>query len=236
MQKIDHDHVYHQSFPNGLFGKYLEVYRLLSPGSKILEIGCHTGYFSKFLLEAGHFVLGIEHDEKAANVAREMGVQVICGNIESEDFIRSIQQTFDVILLMDVLEHTRSPSIILRKMKALLNVSGRIVVTGPNVANLVVRKDLLFGQWDYKDTGILDRTHLRFFTAKTWCGMVKESGYQIVNFKAVEGIVPWVHHLGKVATFRRIPEYINNLAINYWPTLFAINFMIEAVPNNLNSD
>lgn len=162
--------IHHRSFPKGLDGKYAKVDHRLPPGCSVLEIGCHTGYFSRVLMERGYQVLGIEIDDEAARVAKHAGVPVICGNVEDSSSILPINKTFDVILLMDVIEHLRNPLDVLKGLKSALDTHGRLIITGPNVAYWAVRKDLLLGRWNYVDAGILDRSYLRFYTASTWHG------------------------------------------------------------------
>ncbi|MBV9742465.1 MAG: class I SAM-dependent methyltransferase, partial [Acidobacteriia bacterium] len=90
---------------------------------------------------------------------------------------------FDFVLMLDVLEHLRRPERILSQAARALKDNGRIVVSVPNVANITVRLMLLFGRFNYKERGILDRTHLRFYTHKTASRLVEDSGYEIVEKK-----------------------------------------------------
>ena len=93
------------------------------------------------------------------------------------------KRTFDLIMLQDVLEHLRAPDQMLEDCKPLLKPHGRIAVSVPNVANITVRLGLLFGRFDYRPRGILDRTHLRFFTRKTARQMLEAAGYDVVEMK-----------------------------------------------------
>jgi glycosyltransferase involved in cell wall biosynthesis len=88
---------------------------------------------------------------------------------------------FDSVLLMDVLEHFRDPERLLAQARALLRPGGRLFVSVPNVANLTVRLALLFGRFEYGDRGIMDRTHLRFFTRKSALRMVRNAGFEVVR-------------------------------------------------------
>jgi 2-polyprenyl-3-methyl-5-hydroxy-6-metoxy-1,4-benzoquinol methylase len=136
---------YHRSLENGLSGKYAVVAGRLPVGASILEVGCHTGYFSKALMQRGHKVLGVEYDEEAAGRhGRRCGC--LQGNIEDDAFCASITRQFDVIVVMDVLEHLREPRTALQRLQRLLEPDGRLIVTGPNVAYWAMRKDLLLGR------------------------------------------------------------------------------------------
>ena len=92
-------------------------------------------------------------------------------------------KTFDKVLLMDVLEHLRVPEKLLWGCRSLLKPNGHLIVTVPNVANITVRLMLLFGRFHYTERGILDKTHVRFFTRKTARKMLKEHGYRITDQK-----------------------------------------------------
>lgn len=225
--------VYHRTFEGEISGKYAKVAARLPPKSSILEVGCHTGYFSRVLIELGHKVLGIERDEEAALTARRQGVPVLLGDIEDPAILSRIPDTFDVVLLMDVLEHLREPAVVLARLKTLLNPQGRLIVTGPNVAYWAVRKDLLLGRWNYTEAGILDRTHLHFYTAVGWRSLIEGAGYRIVTLEPAEGMIPWEHIINKIPFFGRMTPHLKEWALRWMPELFAIVFLVEARPNRL---
>jgi SAM-dependent methyltransferase len=221
---------YHRSLANGLTGKYAVVADRLRAGTSILEIGCHTGYFSKALMQRGHKVLGVESDEEAAVLARAAGVEVLQGNVEDEAFCASIEGIFDVIVIMDVLEHLRDPRTALKRLRRCLQPNGRLIVTGPNVAYWAVRKDLLLGRWNYTDGGILDRTHLYFYTAPTWRTLIEDGGFRALSLEPAEAMIPIEHFLLKVPLFGRLIPALRNAARSWFPNVFAIVFLIEAAP------
>jgi len=221
----------HRDFQQSLSGKYAKVACKLSPRSSILEVGCNTGYFSRFLIDSGYKVLGVERDEEAAKAARERGVPLNFSDIEDPETLSSIEDTFDVVLLMDVLEHLRNPIEVLKKLKIVLNKNGKILITGPNVAYWSIRKDLLLGRWNYKDAGILDRNHLHFYTASTWKSLVEEGGYEITAFEPAEGMIPLEHILCKIPVISLITPVLLKTALRLMPGFFTIVYLIEAVPS-----
>jgi glycosyltransferase involved in cell wall biosynthesis len=89
------------------------------------------------------------------------------------------QRTFDRVLLLDVLEHLREPEHILRDCQGVLRENGQLIVSVPNAANITVRLMLLFGRFEYADRGIMDRTHLRFFTWRSVRRLLERSGYRV---------------------------------------------------------
>lgn len=150
----------------------------------ILEVGCSSGYFGSALINHGHQVWGIEPDEQAASVASESLTFVFCGFIE--DFFSKHQSSkFDVIVFGDVLEHLLDPVSILRQCSGFLNKDGIIVASLPNVSHFAVRAMLLEGRWEYSDLGILDRTHLAFYTRDTLIDLFSDAGYEIKDISAV---------------------------------------------------
>jgi methionine biosynthesis protein MetW len=221
--------IYNRDLSMGLEGKYLKVAEKIQPKSTILEIGCNTGYFSRSLIKCGHEVLGIEVDADAAQIAISNGVNVICGSIEENSLIKSINQKFDIILMMDVLEHCVHPVDVLKSLQKIIKPNGKIIITGPNVAYWAVRKDLLLGRWNYTDSGILDRTHLHFYTASTWQSLIEDSGYKISFMEGAEGMIPLQTKLLKCGIPNCLVKSWLHLALKKMPELFTIVFLIEAV-------
>lgn len=153
---------------------------LLLPGSmrRVLEIGCGSGDTLAWLQSSGNArtTYGIELFSESAEAARTKVDRVICGDFEAlelpEDF-----SGFDVILCLDVLEHFVDPWKALRRIGALLAPGGCIITSIPNVRYFrVVLPLLLYGRWQYENSGILDRTHLRFFTKQTAIELMTSSG------------------------------------------------------------
>jgi 2-polyprenyl-3-methyl-5-hydroxy-6-metoxy-1,4-benzoquinol methylase len=152
---------------------------------RILDVGCASGPFGAALRQAGHEVWGIEKSSQAA-VARDHLDHLFLGTVE--EFLRSGEATpesFDVISFIDVLEHLVGPSSVLRDCAGLLRRDGAIVASLPNVAHMAVRVMLLEGRWEYADLGILDRTHLRFFTRRSILDMMADAGLTVHEVKTV---------------------------------------------------
>jgi len=187
------------------------VIRLVGRSKSVLEVGPATGYMSRALVEAGCRVTAIEADVESARGAIQPGVRVVSGSVEDEDVLRRIDSTFDVVLLADVLEHLRDPQRTLLRMRHFLHPGGYAVVSLPNIANFKIRLALLIGRFDYKDEGILDRTHLRFFTKRSAEAMIRAAGYEVREF-----------HPGAT----RMPR----ACLRAWPTLCAVHLVFKIVP------
>jgi len=148
--------------------------------AKILEVGCASGYFGAVLKNEGHELWGIEISPEAAVQASTRLDHVYVGTIE--DFLKEHDGQnigFDYIIFGDVLEHLTDPTKVLRKCHSLLKYDGRVIASIPNVAHLAVRLMLLDGRWKYSKLGIMDDTHLRFFTKSSILEMFSDAKFAI---------------------------------------------------------
>lgn len=161
------------------------------PELAILEIGCGTGATLALAKREGkaRLTAGVELDQASAAVAREHIDVVVEGNVESADLPFPPAQ-FDVLIMSEVLEHLIDPWTALRKLRPFLKVGGRLYASSPNVAHISVLRQLLQNRFDYKDCGITDWTHLRWFTAATYREMIEGAGFRVVWLKAVSPPTP----------------------------------------------
>jgi O-antigen biosynthesis protein len=153
----------------------------------VLEVGCASGIQSKILKEQLLCrVTGIEIDPEAADDAKEYCDDVIIENVEQIDFKKIFHgRKFDVILFADVLEHLRNPGKILKEIRHLLKDDGYVVASIPNIVHGSVIYQMMKGEFDYKEYGLLDDTHIRFFTIKNIYGTFEKAGYVISNIDRV---------------------------------------------------
>jgi GT2 family glycosyltransferase/SAM-dependent methyltransferase len=160
------------------------VLSLVPAGSRVLEFGCATGYMSEVLrLRIGCEVTGIEVDENAAALARQRADRVFVGDAETLDYSALLgADQFDVVLFADVLEHLRDPSAVLRRIRPFVASNGVIVASIPNIAHGSVRVALLGGDFRYTSKGLLDDSHLRFFTRDSIIALFEDAGYVIVDW------------------------------------------------------
>lgn len=153
-----------------------------------LEIGCGSGEFSSLLKQRFNAeTWAIEINEEVGSKAAKKLDNVIIGNAAGS-LGKIPDSRFDCIILFDVLEHLNDPESLLSALKAKLTTNGVIVASIPNIRYYRVFMQLVMhGNWDYKDQGVLDRTHLRFFTYKSIIKMFDRLNYQILQ---IEGIHP----------------------------------------------
>ena len=171
--------------------KYDRTQKLLEwigEGKRVLEVGCSTGYISRLLVERGCEVIGVEVDPAAAEKARAHCREVFILDLNSPQWVESFGgRMLDVVLLADVLEHLVDPWRVLREIAGLLDKGGAVVISLPNVVHFLTRAKIALGQFNYTPTGILDHTHLRFFTIKTARELIESSGYRITRFHPAIG-------------------------------------------------
>ena len=160
-------------------------------GLRVLDVGCGFATTTEQLQKLGNPVLGIEVSAEAAEVARKRIGQVVQCDVEDLAAVaRYLGDTrFDAIIFADILEHLPRPLPVLRHYLGYLKRGGSVFVSLPNVGLWSVRLGLLAGSFEYQDTGVLDRTHLRFFTRKSAEALLDEAGLKIVKRRYNPGVV-----------------------------------------------
>ncbi len=177
-----------------------DLIRLIPAGAtRILEVGCAAGMTGRALKRAGvQEVVGVELREDVASEARRFYDQVIAGDVEKVELPYE-EGHFDCIIYGDVLEHLIDPWALLRKHSLLLRSGGAIVCSIPNVRHYKNMKGLLVrGEWEYRERGVLDRTHLRFFTRKSIETMVRDAGFEITTMIKRPSGAGWLKALNRV--------------------------------------
>lgn len=180
-------------------------------GKSVLDVGCASGYLGKIFKERGaSFVAGIEVSETAAKKASETIDRVWSFDIEDDwpQDLKSIK--FDVINISEVLEHVFNPVSVLKSTVPLLKEDGRIIITTPNFMTWTNRLRFIFGDFEYKDQGMFDFGHIRWFTYKYLNKVLKDSGLEIEDEKHII-----------------FPNKLNFI-LKYWPSLFAWQFVLKA--------
>jgi SAM-dependent methyltransferase len=161
----------------------------------------------------------VEVDPAAAQQARSHCREVLVLDLNSPQWVENLGgRTFDVVLLADVLEHLVDPWRVLRDITRALDKNGTLVISLPNVVHFLTRTKIALGQFNYTPTGILDHTHLRFFTIKTAREMIESCGYRITRFHAAIGG-------GQVSDRVR---FALQFSAKFAPGLFAYQMLFEA--------
>lgn len=171
----------------GKYGRNRIFVDLASQGKRILELGCSDGFISRHLTERGCLVTGVEIDSEAAQRARQWCEKVVNHDLNDLAWMQQVGGNFDTILCGDVLEHLVQPEITLRHLHRLLSPGGRVIICLPNIAHIRIRIMLLLGNFEYESAGIMDVTHLRFYTYRSAREMIERSGYRIVSYYPLVG-------------------------------------------------
>lgn len=202
---------------------WTKIVELVGHSKRVLEIGCASGYMSEFLARQRDCrVTGIELNPRAAADAAAH-CEVVVADVEG-DALDRIAGRFDVIICADVLEHLRDPLRVLRVLRDRLSKNGYLLVSLPNVAHWEVRRALLFGRFDYTRTGILDDTHLRFFTYDTALRLLHDAGLDIDRFDLVfRGPRYWKYD----RFYRRWERPIHWLVSRFCRGLFGYQFIFR---------
>jgi 2-polyprenyl-3-methyl-5-hydroxy-6-metoxy-1,4-benzoquinol methylase len=154
--------------------------------SRVLDIGAADGSVARMLRAMGCRIWGIEVEAEAAAQAAEVCERVVNEDLNDLDFAAAFDgQKFDVVLMLDVLEHLPDPAPVLRRVASVLDEGGWAVISLPNVAHVSVRLALLEGRFAYTDLGLLDRTHLRFFTREGVDDLLAEAGWGMFELQRV---------------------------------------------------
>ena len=191
---------------------------------KCLDIGCGNGTTSAFVMHLHPEVTwagGVELFPDAAENARSVLDQVWCGDLEATSFETAIAPaSLDVILCLDVLEHLVDPWTVVKRLSPLLKTDGRLIISIPNIRNWkFIRKLLMNGDFHYRDAGLLDRTHLRFFVRDTAIELAEAGGLKV---SYAGNAHPW-----KPLDMRNILYHISMCGLE---DLMIKQFMIVAKP------
>ncbi len=184
-------------------------------GSSVLEIGCATGFMGEYLIKKKNCrITGVEMRQDEAKIAGKRLNKVIIGDIEDNETFYNIKEKFDVVLATSLIEHLRYPEVFLKRIRKILVPNGLIIMTTPNIAHWSVRLSLLRGKFEYSKYGILDETHLHFYTLKTFNSLFLKNGF-ISKKKMIDSVG---------GGYPRISRFLSK----FFPNIFAYQILIVA--------
>ena len=197
-------------------------------GRRVLDVGAADGIVSQKLTERGWRVTGIESDPGLAQTGARHCERMIAADLNKE--IPEVDGPFDAIVFGDVLEHLIDPLRVLVEIDRALAPHGFVVISVPNIAHLYIRLLLLFGRFDYVDRGILDNTHMRFFTARSLRVLIADAGLTVERFTATPAplyqVLPPSWHTRWVA----VTHTVNAVIARNLPRLLGYQFLVLARP------
>jgi SAM-dependent methyltransferase len=202
-----------------------QVCSLVPPSAaQILDVGCGTGTLGEQLRrERECYVAGITYSDEEAQLAAARLSRVICAELNDFDF--SGLGKFDCVILSHILEHLYRPDDVLQRLKCVLEPQSIVIVALPNVLWWRQRLEFLAGRWRYRDWGLLDRTHYRFFDMRSSQQLLEDAGYEVLR-SVPEGVclnIPKIRNIiGAVAS--EVDAILTKIA----PGLFSFQFVYLA--------
>jgi 2-polyprenyl-3-methyl-5-hydroxy-6-metoxy-1,4-benzoquinol methylase len=186
------------------------------PSARLLEIGCGNGRTAAAMKAEGKcgWVCGIELCAEPAAEARTRLDQVIVGNVEQLE-LDLPEKSFDILILSEVLEHLVNPGAVLQKLRRFLKPDAIVLAGSPNVCHHSVVRMVLAGRWQYESKGIMDATHLRWFTAGTYRELFESNGFV-------------VDRVGPANPFSRKARIANALLLGRMRHLFYTQIFLRA--------
>jgi 2-polyprenyl-3-methyl-5-hydroxy-6-metoxy-1,4-benzoquinol methylase len=192
-----------------------------TPPLRVLDVGCGPGWVAAELRRSGHHVVGIDavtYPGVTDRVDRFIQADLdagLPGHLEDE---------FDIVLATDIIEHVRSPERLLCELTQRLRRNGRFIASVPNFAHWYPRGRTALGLFDYDQRGILDRTHLRHFTRRSFRRLLHDAGLEITKLRYTG--LP-LDAVGLSGIAGRLIETADRAAVRAWPTMFAYQFVVE---------
>jgi methionine biosynthesis protein MetW len=204
------------------------VQRMIPRGSRILDVGCGNGRLGEILRDdGGCTVLGIEPSAERAGVARERGLEVIVG-LFTEELARSIE-TVDFVVFADVLEHLADPTALLLLARSVLKPGGSVIISVPNAVHWTIRGDVFRGRFNYSETGLMDATHLRWFTWESLDRLLTDAGFTVSQRSVSAGT--WMKIYTRIP-FSLCSERVLRIALSHFkkwfPRIFGCQLVFKA--------
>jgi 2-polyprenyl-3-methyl-5-hydroxy-6-metoxy-1,4-benzoquinol methylase len=194
---------------------------------RLLDLGAAGGEICEAVRDQFDRTLAFEFDAGRIPQLRARFDQSVIADLER---VHRLPRNCDAILLADVIEHLREPAVLLRKVRESLNPGGLAFISVPNIANLTIRVGLLFGFFIYRDRGILDSTHLRFYTMRTLRREIEAAGFEILELRG-SSVPLRLIFAGRLPDWMiRLGESILAPLTQLWKALLAYQLVIVAAP------
>ncbi|HVT44129.1 MAG TPA: class I SAM-dependent methyltransferase [Thermoanaerobaculia bacterium] len=195
-------------------------------GGLLVDLGAAGGELGEAVRGRFDRTIGFELDLDRMQHLRTRFDQVVIADLER---LVSLPRA-SVIVMADVLEHLRDPSPLLRLVRSSLTDDGHLYVSVPNIANVTTRIGLLFGVFRYRDRGILDATHLRFYTMKTIREEIARAGFEIITVRGSSIPIRLIIGTSLPDSLLRLGERVLSTITQTWRALFAYQIILVARP------
>ncbi len=205
------------------------VIRMVGHNKRLLEIGCGPGSITKILAEKNRCkVIGVELDPKAIEKVRPYCLEVFQADLNSAEWpsLFDTRDRFDVLVAADVLEHLYDPWVSLQRMVPLIKSDGYIVISLPHIGHAAVMSCIYNGDFEYRDWGLLDRTHIRFFCLKNIQELFIQANLKIIE---VAYVTKSPEETEFAATWDKLPNLVKT-AFKTNPHAYLYQVVVKAVP------
>lgn len=188
---------------------FWHVYNNIKSGEKVLDVGCATGYLGEYLKLKEIEIVGIDYNDEYLKKAEDRKIYSDLININLNTFndeLCKYNGYFDSIILFDVLEHLYNPMEVLNNLTKLLKKEGRFLVDLPNISHGSIKYNLLINNFNYTPTGLLDNTHIRFYTPNSIIDNLSENQFMIEEIKYI--YTSTLGGYGQTVNYENYPEEI----------------------------
>lgn len=176
---------------------------------KVLDIGCATGYIGVVLKKQGNYVVGIDITKNNIAKAKKVLDEAYVFDIENDN-VKVLGKNYDLIIIMEVIEHLFDPEVALKRFLPLLKPHGRLLVSTPNIVQIYNRLKMFLGIFEYKEETVVNKSHIHFFTRPTFLKLISDLNLKIIHESNVI-----------------LPETLSPI-IKFWPNLFSHQVIILA--------
>ena len=204
------------------------IRRFSQRGGMLLDLGAAGGELGAAVRERFERTIGFEFEVDRIGQLRPRFDSVVIADLET---VKALPPNARVVVLADILEHLRDASSLLRCVRDALAPDGRVFISVPNIANVTVRLGLLFGVFEYRDRGILDFTHLRFFTMRTIRREIENAGFRIVAVRGSSVPIRLIVGRWMPEFLLRAGEKLLTWITRVWRSLFAYQIIVVAEPD-----
>ena len=201
--------------------------RYAHKGGTLIDLGAAGGELGAAVRSRFSHTIGFEYNADCIADLREHFDAAVISDLEK---VKHLPTGADAIVAADVIEHLRDAPALLKLIRAALAPNGRLFISVPNIANITVRLGLLFGVFEYRDRGILDNTHLRFYTLRTIRREIESAGFRVIATRGSS--VPLRLIIGRFTPdpLLRVGETILTMITRVWRSLFAYQIILVAEP------
>lgn len=208
---------------------HIKIIELVGENKEVLELGASTGYLTKEFNKNNCRIDIVEKDPEDALKAKKFANKVYIGSLDESKFLDGIRGKYDVVVAADVIEHLENHQQVLTFVKNAIKKDGIGIISLPNIACWRIRKDLFFdGKFEYQEEGILDKTHLKFFTYHTIQKVLSGVGLKIVQIYQMDTEYPLKNIILKLGKIGRIfNRLIGQQITEAFPNLCTVHMVIK---------